>query len=78
VIKLKTSQLGRIVLLTQGIGAIFFVVFLASYTMALPSNRVLHGEAIFKIPISIFGSLFLILTISLLIFSFVWKRKNSA
>jgi hypothetical protein len=64
------------VLLTQGVGAIFFAVFWASYALALPSNRVLHGEAIFKIPISIFGGLFVILAIVLLVLSFVWNKRK--
>jgi hypothetical protein len=75
---LKANQLGRIVLLTQGVGIIFFAVFWASYAFALPSNRVLHGEAVFKIPISIFGGLFVILTIVLLVLSFVWNRRKQA
>jgi hypothetical protein len=50
------------VFFTQGIGAVFFAVFLASYALALPSNLVLHGEPIFRIPLSIFGALFLALT----------------
>jgi hypothetical protein len=73
---LKTNQLGRIVLLAQGVGAIFFAVFWASYAFALPSNRVLHGEAIFKIPISVFGALFVILSIVLLVLSFVWNKRK--
>jgi len=74
---LKTNQIGRIVLLTQGIGAVFFAVFWAAYAFALPSNHVLHGEAIFKIPISIFGGLFVMLTIALLVLSFIWNRRKN-
>jgi hypothetical protein len=66
-----------LVLLTQGIGAVFFAVFWASYAFALPSNRVLHGEPVFKIPISIFGGLFVLLTIVLLLLSFVWMRSKN-
>jgi hypothetical protein len=65
------------VLITQGIGAVFFAVFWAAYAFALPSNRVLHGEAIFKIPISIFGGLFVALTTALLVFSFIWNRRKN-
>ena len=60
-LQLKRNQLVRFVFLTQGIGAIFFAVFLASYALALPSNQVLHGQPIFRIPLSIFGALFLAL-----------------
>ena len=47
--------------LVQGIGAIFVAVFLSAYLFALPSMGVLHGEPIFKMLLSTFGGLFLIL-----------------
>ena len=78
VLKLKRNQLAWLVLLTQGMGAVFFAVFWASYAFALPSNRVLHGEPVFKIPISLFGGLFVALTIMLLVLSFVWNRRKPA
>jgi hypothetical protein len=62
--------------LTQAIGAIFFAVFLASYALALPSNLVLHGEPIFRIPLSIFGGLFLALTAIAILVSFVVKPED--
>jgi len=62
--------------LTQGIGAIFFAVFLASYALALPSNQVLHGQPIFRIPLSIFGGLFLALTAVAIVFSFITKPED--
>ena len=74
---MQTNQMKWLLLLTQGIGAVFFAVFWASYAFALPSNHVLHGEPVFKIPISIFGGLFVILTVLLLVFSFVWHRNKA-
>lgn len=65
----------NVLLLTQGIGAVFFFIFLASYAGALPSNRVLHGEPVFHIPISIFGAIFIVLTVVLLVAVFLLKRK---
>jgi hypothetical protein len=64
------------VLLTQGIGAIFYAVFLTSYALALPSNQVLHDLPVFKIPISIFGAIFLISTVILLLLSFLKKAEE--
>jgi hypothetical protein len=75
---LKRNQLSRFVFLTQGIGAVFYAVFIASYALALPSNRVLHGEPVFRIPLSIFGGLFLILVVLALILSFLVKTKNNS
>jgi len=73
---MQRNQIARLVLLTQGIGAIFFAVFWASYAFALPSNHVLHGEPVFKIPISIFGGLFVVLTIALLLLSLALNRNK--
>jgi hypothetical protein len=75
---LKRNQLSRFVFLTQGIGAVFYAVFIASYALALPSNRVLHGEPVFRIPLSIFGGLFLILVVLALILSFLVKTENNS
>ncbi|MGB9842072.1 MAG: hypothetical protein ACPLKZ_05030 [Candidatus Bathyarchaeales archaeon] len=73
---MKRNPLAMLILLTQGIGAAFFAIFIASYALALPSNRVLHGEPIFRIPLSIFGGLFLALVTLLLLLSFRWKTKR--
>ena len=73
------NQVAKIVLLTQGLGAVFFAIFWMAYSFALPSTDVLSGEPVFKIPLSIFGGLFLLLTVVLLAISFVVKRrKNTA
>lgn len=73
---LKSKQFTTLVFLAQGAGAILFGVFLESYAFALPSNRVLHGLPIFKIPISIFGAIFIISTFVLLLLSFKVKHKE--
>ena len=75
---MNDNRIAKILLLTQGVGAVFFFVFISSYALALPSNRVLHGEPVFHIPISIFGAIFIILTIALLVASFWIKRKKTA
>jgi len=64
------------VFLTQGIGAAFFAVFLASYALALPSNQVLHWQPIFRIPLSIFGTLFLTLTAVSAVLSIITKTEK--
>jgi hypothetical protein len=72
----KKNQLAWLVFAAQGIGATAFAVFIASYALALPTNQVLHGEPIFRIPLSIFGGLFILLTATALIISFVTKPKK--
>jgi hypothetical protein len=59
-------------------GAIAYAVFIASYALALPTNQVLHGEPVFRIPLSIFGGLFLLLTVTALIVSFIVKPKENS
>ena len=73
---MKMNQLAVFVLLAQGIGAIFYAVFLASYALALPSNRVLHDLPVFRIPLSIFGAIFILSTVILLLLSFMVKPEE--
>jgi len=65
-----------LVFLAQGAGAIFYAVFLASYAFALPSNEVLHDLPVFKIPISVFGAIFIASTVVLLLLSFRVKPEE--
>ena len=73
---MKRKNLVRLVFLTQAIGAIVVTVFLASYALALPSNLVLHGEPIFRIPLQIFGGLFLALIAITVVLSFIIKPED--
>ena len=73
---MNNNQVSKIMLLTQGFGAAFFAVFWLAYSFALPSTNVLSGEPVFKIPLSIFGGLFLLLTFILLVTSFVVERRR--
>jgi len=75
---LKRNQLSWLVFLIQGIGATAYAVFIASYALALPSNQVLHGEPNFRIPLSIFGGLFILLTVTALVISFIAKPKEQS
>ena len=71
------NQVAKMVLLTQGFGAVFFAVFWIAYSFALPSTDVLSGEPVFKIPLSIFGGLFFLLTVILMGLSFAMRRKKN-
>jgi len=73
---LKMNQLAMFVFLVQGIGAIFYAVFWASYALALPSNRVFHDLPVFRIPLSIFGAIFILSTVILLLLSFMVKPEE--
>jgi hypothetical protein len=75
---MKKILLDRFVYFTQGLGAATFAVFIASYALALPSNRVLHGEPIFRIPLSIFGGLFIAATVVLPVLCFKVKTEGQS
>jgi len=74
--RLKNSRLVFFVFLAQALGAVAYAIFIASYALALPSNEVLHGELIFRIPLSIFGGLFLVTSVTLLLLSFKIKPEG--
>lgn len=81
---MKRKQLNSFLFLTQGIGSIFYTVFSAAYILALPTYdffggegvRVLTGEPIFHLLLSIFGGLFLISIIILVALSIFVKLKK--
>ncbi len=74
---MRKDQLSALVLLAQGLGAVFFAVFWAAYFFALPSIDVLSGEPVFKVSLSVFGGLFLLLTIVLIAYSAAVNRRKS-
>ena len=60
---MKRKQLNLLLFGVQGIGLIFYGIFTAAYMLALPSNRVLSGEPVFHLLLSVFGGLFVLLII---------------
>jgi len=69
-------QLKWYIFLVQGIGAIFYGVFSAAYILALPSTKVLSGEPVFKVPLTIFSILFVILILFSLAIGAAYRRKK--
>ena len=47
----------------QGVGAVFVGIFLAAYLAGLPTTAVLHSEPAFRIPLTIFGVVLLVLVL---------------
>ncbi len=60
---------------TEGVGAVFVVVFLAAYLGGLPSTNVLHSEPAFRIPLIVFGAALLVLILATVILA-VYLRKE--
>ena len=73
---MKSKQLAFYVFLTQGIGAVFYGIFLAAFYLTLPSNATLVGDPTFRTYMSIFGGLFLILIIGSLVASVIVKQED--
>ena len=73
---LSKKQLYPFLFLIEGLGIIFYAVFSAAYYIPVPSTKVLIGEAIFKIPITVFGLLYFISIIMIIIFSIANSRQR--
>ena len=71
---MERNPLEMLVFLAQGIGVVFYVIFLAAFYIPMPSNDTLIGDPTFRTPLSIFGGIFLILIIISL--AAVYMRKN--
>ena len=54
----------------------FYGIFLAAFYLTLPSNETLIGDPMFRLSLSIFGGLFLILIIGSLVASVIVKQED--
>ncbi|MCW4021592.1 MAG: hypothetical protein ACOWW1_01655 [archaeon] len=61
---------------TQGVGAMFVVIFLAAYFGGLPSTETLNSEPSFILAQTVVGSLFIVFLIVAFILVLVPKSKN--
>jgi hypothetical protein len=73
---MKKHQVNLFLYIVQGMGAAFVAVFSAAYLFALPSMGVLHEEPTFKLLLSTFGGLFLILIAAAVVLSFTVKLEK--
>jgi len=71
------KQVKVLSLLAQTSGLLFFIVFLAAYAFALPTNNVLISQMAYRIPLAIFGGLLLILTFVSLAVSTLTKHETT-
>lgn len=73
---LTDKQVSNFLFVTQGVGAIFVVIFLAAYLGGLPSTNVLHNEAVFRIPLTILGVVLLVLVLATVIVAAFQRKSN--
>jgi hypothetical protein len=73
--QITEKKVNKLLLATQGVGAVFVGIFLAAYLGGLPSTDVLHSEPAFRIPLIIFGAILLILVLSTVILAAYLKKE---
>lgn len=73
---MKSQQLTAFIFLTQGIGVVFFGIFLAAFYIPMPSNQTLIGDPNFRTPLSIFGAIYLAVTLIAVVAAYVTKKKT--
>jgi uncharacterized membrane protein YjfL (UPF0719 family) len=65
------------IFLTQGVGVVFFAIFLLAFYLPMPSNETLIGNSNFRTPLSILGAIFLIMIIISIASAYVGKRTST-
>ena len=66
-------------LAVQAVGAVFAGIFLAAYLGGMfmtPSTTVLHSEPAFRIPLTIFGIVLLLLILATVVLAVASKKKE--
>lgn len=61
-------------LVFEGVGAIFASLFLAAYLGGIPTTVVYHSEPVFRVPLAVFGALFLVIALVVLVLSMRSKK----
>jgi hypothetical protein len=69
-----TKRIDSVLLLTQALGFAFFIVFSLAYYIPIPSTQILTGTEPFFSLLRILGTLFFVLSISLIVLSFKRHR----
>lgn len=78
-LKLTNGQVKGFLFAVEGVGAVFFGLFLTVYLLGLrdlPGDMVYHSEPIFRTLLSLFGSLLIVFALIALVLSIIVKKKN--
>ena len=76
---MNDKRLKSFLFVFEGVGAAFVAVFLAAYLGGLfytPQTTVLHSEPAFRIPLTIFGVMFLVLGFASIILAVYTRGKR--
>jgi len=66
---LNIKQLTTFLFITEGLGITFYAILSAAYYAVIPSTTVLTGQAIFHVPITLFGLLYFMAVIIIVLLS---------
>lgn len=73
--RLSDKQINAFLFAAQGVGAVFVGIFLAAYLAGLPSTDVFHSEPVFRIPLTIFGVVLLVMVLVASVLAVLSKKK---
>ncbi|HMK93908.1 MAG TPA: hypothetical protein VK536_00765 [Candidatus Limnocylindrales bacterium] len=77
--ELNSKQITNLLLAVQGVGAVFVGIFLAAYLGGMfmtPSTTVLHSEPAFRIPLTVFGMMLLVLILATVVIAANSQKKT--
>jgi len=74
-LNLTQKQISTFLFAVQGVGTVFVGIFLVAYLGGLPTTNVLHIEPAFRVPLAIFGFLFLMLVFVSIFLAILQKKK---
>lgn len=77
-LNLTQKQISQFLFAVQGVGIVFVGIFLVSYLGGLPTTNVLHIEPVFRIPLAVFGLLFLVLVLATLVLSALGRKNKDS
>jgi Zn-dependent protease with chaperone function len=74
-VQVTQKHVNKLLFATQGVGAVFVIIFLSAYMAGLPGTNVLHMEPAFRIPLIVFGAALLVLILVTVILAVVFRKK---
>ena len=75
----NSKRITNLLLAVQGVGAVFAGIFLAAYLGGMfmtPSTTVLHSEPAFRIPLTVFGIVLMLLILATVVLAGALKKKE--
>jgi Na+-transporting methylmalonyl-CoA/oxaloacetate decarboxylase gamma subunit len=71
---LASKKINTLLLLVEGVGIVFVVLFLAAYLGGLPTTNVLQDQPAFRIPLTILGVVLVVLILAIVVLAGFSKK----